>query len=257
MISAQLDDMVARNQIAAGRDAIVKAAKNVNDTEKAANGEDEAEVQAKRRQKHLEDFAAQQLGSNYNKRPEEEREKIRELINVFEHDLEFNYLTGDKKDESDLDDKQLEDIIEQWNKNVEEAGLKNVPVPALITNEIKRRESNVQQEKAAQEERKKAQEKFRNDYIIEIAEERFDYAKDGRELEELLEKTRKIGKQFGDNDEQLKNRLKQTEQNFKVAKYKDYLKEEDKRMENEERRRRAEKAFKDAEENPVSFYYEF
>lgn len=254
VISAQLDDMVERNARQFGRQQIITATQNVKDTAKAAKGEDqsEAEKQVQARQKHLEDFASAQLGAKYLSLSEDKREKAIELLDLFERNLEMNYLTGDKKDESDLDDKQLEDLVEAWKNDSKEIGLDGLPVPKLILNEIAKRKSEAdakaQKDKEIAENKKKlAEENRRNE-----AEQKFDSEKHGDELAKVLENEKKVSRQFGENEEQLQKRLAAAESNFKVAKLEEEREAQAEYAAKLRRQRKAEEEVRKARQNPAS-----
>lgn len=145
VISAQLDDMVARNQIAAGRDAIVKAAKNVKDTklsdDESAGEEtdDAATAQLKATIKGLGDT----FGDEYRGLPDETQEKVAQAYISINTYLAKYLKQEDKEDPRELSDAALEAIESEWHTYMDKAGIgdDSVLYRSLVYDELEKRRS--------------------------------------------------------------------------------------------------------------------
>jgi len=137
-ISAQLDDIVARNQRQFGRDAILEAMKNVKDTGKAAKGkkaedaflEDEArkpEMNGERISVRNDLVSA--FGADFKVLDEEQQNSVVDAVSDFNGILVSTMQQEGVKSAGELSQSSLKALQSEWEKMMDEIGVeKNNPI---------------------------------------------------------------------------------------------------------------------------------
>ena len=124
-ISAQLDDMVERNQRQFGRDAILEAMKNVKDTGKATKGEETSEeVEARKVEKYRSDIKSLfDENEDFWSLGEEEQEKVITSYENYERHKNAALKKYKAKDVYGLPENTVKALDNLWNDDMKSIGI--------------------------------------------------------------------------------------------------------------------------------------
>ncbi len=181
VISAQLDDMVARNARQFGREQMVKAIQNEKDTAKAVKGEEETpEDRMTKTFDEIKGDLARQFKIDFRALSDEQQDAV--AMSYYKIKLSLTDYFADESvgSVSELSDDTLKKIDMKWKQMMEEAGIKsgdpiynNSPVQDEISRRAKEKAEREKQEeeKRREENHKKWQEeeKATNKKVVQEA----------------------------------------------------------------------------------------